>query len=144
IAVNERRRGFLLAFRADIRPQVAEKTDILNKLVLTASLSRSTHNEASRQTVSMFLNNSLEPRALFVRCNLARHTDMVHCRHIDQVTSGKGNVRGDARAFLAEGFFGNLNQDLLPFPEQLGNCRARFWGISIGPMFFLLNRRRTT
>ena len=69
---------------------------------------------------------------------------MVHRRHIDQVTSGKRNVRGDARAFLAERFFRNLYQDLLPFPEQFGNCGPGLWGISIRPMFLLLNRGRTT
>src|SRR5438093_13271164 len=69
---------------------------------------------------------------------------MVHGRHIDQVTSRKRNVRGDAGAFLAERFFGNLNQNLLPFPEQFGNRGPGFWGIPIRPMFFLLNRGRTT
>src|SRR5439155_20540110 len=69
-------------------------------------------------------------------------TDMIDCRHINQVTSGKRNVRGNARPFLAERFFRNLNEDLLPFPEQFRNGRPGFWRISVCPMFLLLDRGR--
>ena len=144
IAMDERGCGLLLAFRADVRPQVPEKTNVLNKLILAASLGRRAHDKATRQTISVFVNDSLEPRAFFVGRNLARHTDMIDCRHINQVTSGKRNVRGNARPFLAERFFRNLNEDLLPFPEQFRNGRPGFWRISVCPMFLLLDRGRAT
>src|SRR5436309_2485888 len=47
-------------------------------------------------------------------------------------------------ALVDERFFPNLNEDLLPCPEQFRNGRPGFWRISVCPMFLLLDRGRAT
>src|SRR3954452_14399753 len=48
---------------------------------------------------------------------------MVHRRHVDQKTSGQRDVAGDARAFFADWFFGDLDQNLLAFFEKIRDLR---------------------
>src|SRR5437762_5364578 len=44
-------------------------------------------------------------------------------RHVNQEATRKGNVRGNARAFLGNWFLRDLHQYLLPFTQKIGNCR---------------------
>ena len=46
---------------------------------------------------------------------------MVDGRHVHQKTSRERDVAGYAGTLLADGFLGNLHQDLLSFLEQIGN-----------------------
>ena len=48
---------------------------------------------------------------------------MVDRRHIHQIPARKRNVRRDPRAFLTERLFGNLNQNLLSFAQQIRDGR---------------------
>src|SRR5579864_2090375 len=50
---------------------------------------------------------------------------MIHRRHVDQEAPRQRDVAGDARAFLADGFLGDLHQDLLAFLEQVADERDR-------------------
>src|SRR5205085_2929608 len=53
----------------------------------------------------------------------------------------KRDVRRNARAFFPQRFFGDLNQDLLSFPEEFRNCRIWSRSVPIRAMFFRLCRR---
>src|SRR3954454_19612595 len=57
--------------------------------------------------------------ALFFRSNFARNARVMDRGHINQIASGQRNVAGDARAFLRDGLFGNLDQTLLAFRRQV-------------------------
>src|SRR5690348_7326037 len=46
---------------------------------------------------------------------------MVHCRHVHEEASGQRDVTGDPSALFCHGLFRNLNQDLLPFFQQIAN-----------------------
>src|SRR5262249_46172281 len=63
--------------------------------------------------------------ALFVSADLARNANVFDRRHVDDVTSRKRHVRSDAGAFLADRLFGDLDDDLLPFAQKIGNHGAR-------------------
>jgi len=70
-------------------------------------------------------DHALQPLPLFVAGDLARHSDVIHRRHVHQEPSGQRDVAGDARAFLADRLLGDLHQDLLPFLEQVGDLGRR-------------------
>ena len=57
-----------------------------------------------------------------VRLDLSRDTNVLDGRHVDQETSGQRDVRRDARAFLGDRLFGDLDQYLLAFTEQVRDC----------------------
>ena len=61
--------------------------------------------------------------ALFLGGNFARDAIVIHGGHIDQEAPRQGDVAGDARPFFADGFLGNLHQDLLTFFQQVANLR---------------------
>ena len=65
--------------------------------------------------------NALQPLALFVGRDLARDADVVDRRHVDQEASRQRDVAGDARALLADGLLGNLDQNLLAFLQQVAD-----------------------
>ena len=83
------------------------------------------------------MNDPLQALAFFVGSNLARNAGVVHRRHVDQKTSGQRDVTGNARAFFADRFLGNLDQDFLPFFQQVADLRdltdCRGAGICRGP-----------
>ena len=70
------------------------------------------------------VNDALQPLALFLGSDLARHADVIHRRHVDQETARQRDVAGDARALLADRLLGDLYQDLLAFFQQVGDQRT--------------------
>src|SRR5262245_28853499 len=141
--MDQRGSGFFLCLRADIRPKIAEEPDVLDEFLFTSSFSRGAHDETSRQTVPILMDNSLEPRPFVVRGDLARHADVIDRRHVNQVTPRQRDVGGNAGALLSKRLFGDLNQNFLSFPKQFGNRCARFRRMAVLPLFFCLWRRRT-
>src|SRR5262249_61683799 len=71
--------------------------------------------------LALACNDALEPVALFRTRDLARHSVVVHGRHVDQITSGQRDVAGNTRSLFAHGLFGDLHQNFLTFLQQLGN-----------------------
>src|ERR1019366_1742693 len=59
--------------------------------------------------------------AFAVRLDLARDSGVVDGRHEDQEAAGKRNVRGDARALLGDGLFGDLDENFLSWLEQIAD-----------------------
>ena len=87
-------------------------------------------------------DDALQALPLFLGRDLARHSRVIHGRHVNQETSGQGDVAGDARALLADRFLGNLNQNLLAFFQQIadqGN-RCRLTAAESGFYPLLLRR----
>jgi hypothetical protein len=70
------------------------------------------------------MERAFQALALFVSANFARDADVFDSRHVDNVAARQGDVRSDARAFLADGFFGDLNDDLLAFAQEVGDDGA--------------------
>ena len=63
---------------------------------------------------------------------------MIDGRHVHQETAGQRDVRGDARAFLAERFLGDLYDDFLAFAQKVADRRQR------RAVFASFARRRST
>ena len=83
-----------------------------------------THDEAPGDAGPMGLQDALQPAALLIARNLARHADVVHGGHINQKAARQGDVRGDARAFLPQRLFGDLDDNLLAFLQQIADGGA--------------------
>src|SRR5690242_6611490 len=58
---------------------------------------------------------------------------MIDCRHVHEVASGQRNMGCDSRAFFAERFLGNLNENFLTFTQQFGNGWTRLGRLAIRP-----------
>src|SRR5271155_5812187 len=74
-----------------------------------------------------------QTRALFRGSDLARHAGVIQRRHIDQEAPGQRDVAGDARAFFAQRFLGDLYDDFLALLEHIRN-QLRTSGLLWAPM----------
>ena len=73
-------------------------------------------------------NSRTMPRsraALVARLDLARHADVIDRRHEDQEAARHRDVRGEARALGAERLLDDLDEDFLPFLEQVFDVAPR-------------------
>ena len=68
-----------------------------------------------------------EPAALVAGVDLARDADVVDRRHVDQEPARQAEVRGDPRALGAERLLDDLDDDLLPFLEQVFDAGGGAW-----------------
>ena len=57
--------------------------------------------------------------ALFGGSDFARNAGVIERGHVHQEAAGQGDVAGDARAFLAERFLGDLDDDFLALLEHV-------------------------
>ena len=73
--------------------------------------------------VALAHHDALQPLPLFVGCDLARNSGMVHGRHVDQKPPRQRDVAGNARALLADRLLGNLHQNFLAFLQQIADLR---------------------
>src|SRR5262249_48686903 len=103
----------LIALVANVRPEVAKKPDVLHKFVLATTFGRSANDETSGQAIAMFMNDSFQSQSFFIRRDLPRYAHVVDCRHVDEISPWKRDVRSDPGAFLSERFLRNLNKNFL-------------------------------
>ena len=66
-----------------------------------------------------------QPPALVARFDLARHADVIDRRHVDQEPAGQAQVGRDARALGAERLLDDLDDDFLPFLQQVFDLGRR-------------------
>src|SRR6266851_1715727 len=92
-----------------------------------------------RNSTSVRISSSLAlaaaVRTVFRRGDLPRDADVIHGGHVHQEAPGQRYVAGDARAFFAEGFLGDLDDDLLARPEHFGDeLRAARSGMAVAAL----------
>src|SRR5207249_3190038 len=68
--------------------------------------------------------------------DLAGDANVIDRGHVDEIASRQRDVRGDSGAFLAQRLLGYLNQNLLPFPQQLRDHRPGFGPMAVGARLF--------
>ncbi len=117
--------GLLLGLLAHVEPEVVEEVHVALQLFFALVFGGGAADEAAGNSLAVRLQNALQTLAFFVGRNLAGDADVLDRRHVDDEPSGQSDVRGDARAFLPEGFFGDLNDDLLTLFEQVGDGGQR-------------------
>ena len=78
-------------------------------------------DEAAAGSALRFVHEMAQARALFGGSNLARNACVMQRRHVNQITPGKRDMAGDARALLAERLLGDLHDDFLALLQHFGN-----------------------
>ena len=124
--VIDQRRG-LAVFRAalDFTPEVLKEADVGAQFFFGGALRRGAHDETAVTVFALAEHKPFQALALVFGGNLARHTGVIHRRHVNQKTSGQRDVTGNARAFFADRLLGDLHQDFLAFFEQISDQRCR-------------------
>ena len=73
--------------------------------------------------VALAHHDALESLSLFIGCDFARNSRMVHGRHVYQEPSRQSDMASDARALFADRLFRNLHQNFLAFLQQIADLR---------------------
>ena len=123
IVIDQSRGLRSLGAGLDVIPQPLQEANVGPQFVFARVLRRGADDEAAVAVVALAHHDALQPLPLLIRCDLSRNPGMVHRRHVDQEPSRQRDVAGDARAFLADGFLGNLHQDFLALLEQIADLR---------------------
>src|SRR5262249_16181697 len=95
--------------------------DIGTQFFFGRTLRRRADDETTMSVLALAQDDPLQTLALFFGGNLPRHPGVIHRGHIDKKAARKRDVTGNARPLLSDGFFRNLQQDLLPFLEQVAD-----------------------
>jgi hypothetical protein len=67
----------------------------------------------------VLLEDAFQAEAFFVAGDFPGDAIVIDGRHVDAVAAREGDVAGDAGAFLGDGFFGDLDEDLLAGLEEV-------------------------
>ncbi len=121
--INQCRGLGSLGAALNVVPQTLQEANVGPQFVFTGVLRRGADDEAALAIIALAHHDALQPLPLLIRCDLARNSSVVHRRHIHQEPARQRDVAGDARAFLADGLLGNLDQDFLAFLEQIADLR---------------------
>ena len=112
---------------ADLGPDLVEVGEVAEDVFLGPAGSGGADDHAAGEAVLLaeLADDAAEPGALVARLDLARDADVIHRRHEDQEAARHGGMRGQPRALGAERFLDDLDEDLLPFLEQVLDLRLR-------------------
>jgi hypothetical protein len=111
----------LLTALLDFIPGLAEEVDVGADFVVGGFACRGSNDEAAGIGVAGFADQAAEARAIFRGDNLARNAGVMNRWHVDEETARQGDVAGDACAFFAEGFLGDLDDYVLTGLQHFGN-----------------------
>src|SRR6185312_5427930 len=120
----QRGRAHLLELLPHLVPLAGQQANVGLELLVAGAGAGGADNEAAGQVLAVFEDQALQPGPLLVAGDLARDPDVMHRRHVDQVAARQRQVAGDARDLLAQGLLGELDQDLLPFLQQVADEAA--------------------
>ena len=125
VVIDQRRRLAALGAVLDLSPQMLQKADVGTQFVFLDVGRCRPHDEAAQAVFALAGHDALQTLALFFGIDLARHANVVHRRHVHQEPARQRDVAGDARALLGDWLLGDLDQDFLPFLQQVGDQRQR-------------------
>src|SRR5262245_44745554 len=126
VAVGDGRRLDAVGAAADVAPGADQVLHVFAQFFDRAAVGGGADDEASggARFGAQLVECALQALALFVGADLARNADVFDRRHVDYVTARQRHVRSYAGAFLADRLFGDLDDDLLPFAQKVGDHRA--------------------
>src|SRR5208282_5188666 len=78
-------------------------------------------DEASARAALCFVDEVAQARAVLGRGDLARDPRVIERGHIYEVAARQGDVARDPRAFFAKRLLRDLNDDLLPLLQEIGD-----------------------
>src|SRR5207253_9549741 len=103
----------------DLIPEVGEVFEIGAELFFLALLAGGADDEAARSGGTNPLEHLLEAVPLRFVLDAARDADVIHRGHVDEEASGERDVAGDPRALAGDRVLRDLDDDLLPFAQQV-------------------------
>ena len=124
VVMDERRRRAAFALLSDVEPEVVQEQHVTPQILLVHPVAGRTNNEAARHAGVVGLDDLAQASPLLVRGDLPGNAGVIDGGHVNQETPRQGDVRGDTRALLAEGFLGNLDQHLLSPGQQVADFRT--------------------
>ena len=93
--------------------RLKQEAQVGAQFLFGCALGGGAHDEAAGGLAAFVGEDALEALALLVGGDLAADADVRDGGHEDQEAAGKGDVRGDARAFLGDRLLGDLDENLL-------------------------------
>src|SRR6266849_1909925 len=121
VAMEQGRRAALLGLGANLVPRAAEEFDVRADFVVAGIGGGGSNDESSGERAFGFADEAAQALTVFRGGDLPRDADVIHGGHVHQEAPGQRDVAGDARAFFAEGFLGDLDDDLLARAEHFGD-----------------------
>src|SRR5580698_2906485 len=125
IVMQQKRSRPLFSLLPDIQPKIEKEGHVGREIFFALALARRAHDETARYSGGMDLQDALQAQTLIVARDLARDAGVFQRRHVNHVSAGQRDMRCDARALLPQWLFGDLDNDLLTFLQQLCNGRKR-------------------
>ena len=112
---------------ADLGPDLVEGLEVADDVFLGPAAGGGADDDAAGEAVLLaeLADDAAQAAALVARLDLARDADVVDRRHEDQEPPGHRHVRGEPRALGAERLLDDLDDDLLPFLEEVFDLRLR-------------------
>ena len=111
-------RAHLVLGADDLVPHLDEEADVGLELLPLHAVGDGADDEAGALRAHA-VHQLAQAAPLAVALDAARDADVVDGGHEDQVAAGDGDVAGDAGPLGADGVLGDLDDDLLPFLEQV-------------------------
>ncbi len=145
LLVQHGRRARRFVALADLGPDLVEGVEVAEDVFLGPAARRGADDDAAGEAVRLaeLADDAAQAAALLARLDLARHADVIHRRHEDEEAPGHRDVRGEAGALGAERLLHHLDDDLLPFLQELFDLRLRaILTIALGPPLRAVAARR--
>ena len=139
VVVDQRRAAPASRPPDDLVPELDQELHVALELALGDVLGDGADDEA-RAGRAHRLDDVAQPPALLVRGDAPRDADVVDRRHEHQVTARQRDVAGGARALGADRLLRDLDDDLLPFLQQVFDARAAAGARRVGPLLVLVVR----
>jgi hypothetical protein len=137
IVVDDRRAASPFGAADHFVPQLDEELHVALELALGDPVGHGAHDEARARRAHR-IDDLPQPPPFLVRADAARDADVVDGRHEHQVAPGQRDVAGGARPLGADRFLGDLDDDLLPFLEQVLDAGAAADPRGVGRLFVLV------
>ena len=118
---QHRRRTARLHPAADLGPDLVEVGEVADDVFLRSAGGGGADDDAAGEAVLLaeLLDDAAQAGPLVARFDLARDADVIDRRHEDQEAPRHGDVRGEPGALGAERLLDDLDEDFLPFLEQV-------------------------
>ena len=125
LAINHRRRARRFELVARVLPDAVEIVEVAQDVGVGAAAGRGADDDAAAEAVLLaeLLDDAAQAVALVARVDLAGDADVVDRRHEDEKAAGQRGVRRQPRALGAQRLFGDLDDDLLAFLQELFDFR---------------------
>src|SRR5262245_1501220 len=123
--MGDRRRFGALGAAADVGPGADEILHILSQFIHRASIGGSADDEAASHVrlSAQLVKDALQTLLLFIGPYFAGDANVFDSRQKNDITAGKSDVRGNARTFLPDRLFRDLDNDFLTFAQEVGDYR---------------------